>query len=350
MIFYLIILSQTSAQNKWLSDALYFNGNDSSWYQSANMSNTQDVLWAVRNYTAYNDVLWACRDITDSATAAACLAFTNTSNVAIASGTNYPGVVYNNSTSQNESANTHASSENFQGGYFTNKGNLGNSIGQGMSGQTFNQTSVLGTEIGLCSPDGNTLTVAGLLQQTNDVVILLFAVVNATSESDFYLIFNQAMNGDGFYGNSTIYDPSLASTISKLTNNQPLIGVANVTFDKNPCYMPPKELIQAASGNATVAQVNGNFSAVTNTFESLSGNSTYNWTNAASYIYNGTIGNYTSGNFTMPFNASIPIIGRVGKGVSCGPLQGNPICGEDLCCSRTEYVCVEKLGLKDCLY
>jgi len=334
-----------------LDKALYFNGNDSSWYQTSHMSNSKDVLWAVRNYTEYNDVLWACRDIQDSATAAACLAFTNTSNLTIASGTNYGAAQKGYSTTPYSTSTTTTTTTTTTG--------QGEGSGQGFGGRVYNKDTGVrdqstgyqnsGTSILKCPDSARTFTIGGLLETSGESTVLLFVAVNGTNVQDFNTLLAQAQSGQGVFGNATINDATLTSAIHNLTSGESLVGVANVTFGQNPCYIPPSTLIQEAlSSNAQVENPSGNLTSVASAFESLSGSSVNKWTSGANYSYNGT---WTGTNFVSNLtNGSIPAIGTVGNGSKCGPLVGNPICGPGYCCSRTSYLCESSSNSTDCLY
>ena len=295
------------------------------------MSNTKDVLWAVRNYTEYNDVLWACRDIQDSATAAACLAFTNTGNLTIASGTSYGAASNGYSTTTTTTTST----------------GQGEGIGQ-LAGLS-NSIQRTGLPILKCEDTATTFTVGGKLETEGESTVLLFVAVNGTSVQDFDTLLAEATSGQGVYGNATINDPMLTNAIQNLTGGESLVGVANVTFDHNPCYIPPAILIQEATDqSAQVVNPTGNLTSVASAFESLSGTTVNKWTSGANYTYNGT---WTGTNFVSNFtNGTIPAIGTVGNGSKCGPIVGNPICGPGLCCSRTSYLCQASDNSTDCLY
>ena len=331
MLFYVLAFAQ-SANVKWLNEALYFSGTNGSWYQNqtANLSNAQDVLWAVRNYSAYNDVLWACRDIQDAATAAACLAFSNTTNPTTVTGTSYSG--YN------------------VFGQFSGESTM-YTPGQGESGQSsgtsgYRERKHHYKQYPQCTPGAVTFTVGGLLKSEGSLIVLLFAVIPVTDYQDFYSIYNEAVGSNGIYGNATINNATIANSILQLTNGQPLDGIANITFDNNPCYTPGYTMLEQVNNERE--QLKGNLTTVTSAFESLSGASISNWTNGANYNYNGT---WTGSRFISNYtNGTLPAVGTVGFNASCGPIYGNPICGSGYCCSRTTYYCVGTENATDCLY
>ena len=273
----------------WTENAIYFNGNSSLWANNASMNGTEDVLWAVKNYTGYNDVLWACRDIQNASTAAACLAFSNTSYTAMATGTNWNWTL--NSTSE-----------------------VADSI----------------DSLGECPIDAESFTVAGLLSVVDDTTVLYFVATNQTSETDFYLIYNDALNGNGIYGNATIQNQDLANTISNYTNNQPLVGVANITFDSNPCYLPPSAWVNGS--NVTIDQTQGNLTDAASALQSINGSTLTEWTNGANVSYNASWINQTN---------QIPAIGSVGEGSTCGPQAGDPLCASETCCDNITFVCTK---------
>jgi len=326
MLLHGLLYAQAS-NIKWLDEALYFNGGNGSWYQNPDLSNASDVLWAVRNYTAYNDVLWACRDIKDAATAAACLAFTNTTNITVVTGTGYPGT-----TTTSTSTGTTGISEVGQGELGQTTGTTGTIIQRPLSPVTYPK----------CPPGAVTFTIGGLLKTEGSLTILLYAAIKVTWYSEFYQIYDEAVRGNGVYGRAVISDATLTSSIQNLTNGESLDGIANVTIADNPCYVPAYTILEEEQ------RKNRDFARVTSAFESLSGTSFMNWRSNANYSLNGT---WTGSGFINNLtNGSLPAIGVVGSNAQCGPLVGNPICGDGLCCSRQSYVCVGRVNVTECLY